>query len=89
MPKNFVGEPFIVSLYSGTENFWIGGGGGLLISRFSVLKFLSHCAENFRRGILSCCIHFGYRKSLDRRGGGYHDFPSKIFRLTVLKVSVG
>ena len=66
--KTFVEEPF-VSLYSGTENVWIGGG-GCLLSRFSVLKTLSHCAEIFRRGILSCCINFGYRKKLERRGRG-------------------
>ena len=58
-------------------------GGG--VSRFSVENFLSHSAENFRRGIFYCCIDFGYRKSLDKRGGEYQDFPSKIFCLTVPK----
>ena len=43
------------------------GGGG--VSRFSVENFLSHSAEIFRRGILYCCNNFGYRKSLDKRGG--------------------
>ena len=38
-------------------------------------------------GILYCCINFGYRKSLDKRGE-YHDFLSKIFCLTVPKTSV-
>ena len=51
-------------------------------------KFLSHSAENFRRGILYCCSNFGYRKSLDEKGE-YQDFPSKIFCLTVPKISVG
>ena len=32
---------------------------------------------------------FGYRKSLDERGGGYQDFPSKVFCLRVPKISVG
>ena len=40
------------------------------VSRFAVESCLSHSAEHFRRGILYCCINFGYRKSLDKRGGG-------------------
>ena len=49
---------------------------------------MSHSAENFRRGIVYCCINFGYRKSLDKRGGEYPRFLSKIFCLTVPKISV-
>ena len=49
---------------------------------------MSHTAEKFRRCILYCCINFGCPKSLDKRGGGYQDIPSKIFRLTVPKISV-
>ena len=64
MPKNFVGEPFRVSLTSGIENF--GEEGGIKTLR---QNFLSHSAENFRRGILYCCINFGYRKNLEKRGG--------------------
>ena len=30
-----------------------------------------------------------YRKSLDKRGGANQDFPSKVFCLTVPKISVG
>ena len=62
------------------------GGGG--VSIFSVENFLSHSAENFCEGILYCCINFGYRKNLDERGD-YQDFLSKIFRVTVPKISVG
>ena len=86
VPKISVGESFTVAIISGIEKVWIRGGGG--VSRFSVEKFLSHSAENFRRGILYCCNNFGYRKSLDKRGG-YQDFPSKFFCLTVPKISVG
>ena len=68
MPKNFVEEPFSVSLIAGTEKVWIRGGGGG-VSRFSVAKFLSHRAENFPGGIVYCCNNFGYRESLDKRGG--------------------
>ena len=34
------------------------------VSRLSVENFLSHSAENFRRGTLQCFINFGYRKIL-------------------------
>ena len=63
-----------------------GGGGG--VPKFSVENFLSHSAENFRRGMLYCCINFGNRKSLEKRGE-YQEFPSKIFGLTVPKIFVG
>ena len=33
VPNNFVGEPFSVSLISGTEKSWIGGGGCIKIFR--------------------------------------------------------
>ena len=50
-------------------------------------KLLSHGAKNFRRGILYCCISFGYRKSLDGRGGGVSKFSvGKIFVLQCRKV---
>ena len=65
------------------KSLWIRGEGG--VSRFCVENFMSHSAENFRRGIVYCCIDFGYRKSLWIGGGGYQDFPSKIFCLTVPK----
>ena len=54
VPKNSVGESFIVALISGIEK--VGTRGGK--SRFSIKSFLSHCAENFRRGNLHCCINF-------------------------------
>ena len=44
------------------------------MSRFSIENFLSHSAENFRRGILYCCIDFGYRKSLNKRVGSIKNF---------------
>ncbi len=86
--KISVGESFIVALLSGIEKVWRRGGE---VSRFSVNNFLSHSAdENFRTRILYCCINFGYRRSLEERGGRYQDFPSTIFCLTVpTKFSVG
>ena len=56
------------------------------VSRFAVEKFLSRNAEKFCRGSFLC-----FRKSLvstkvrDERGGGYDDFASKLFCLTVPK----
>ena len=47
-PKNFVKEPFRVSLISGIEK--ICGKHGEGVSRFSVESFLSHSAENLCRG---------------------------------------
>ena len=57
------------------KNSWIRGG----ISRFSVENFLSHSAQKIRRGTLSCFTNFGYRKSLDKRGGSIKIFRRKFF----------
>ena len=84
MPKIFVGESFTVAVISGTGKVWIRRGE---YQDFPSKNFLSHSAENFRRGILYCCINLGYRKSLEKRGGD-QDFTSKIFCLTVPKISV-
>ena len=75
VPKNFVGESFSVSLTSGPEKNWIKEGGCIKIFR---RKFFCLSAENFCRGILYCTNNFGYRKSLDKGGGQYHDFPSEF-----------
>ena len=50
------GKSFTAALILGIEKVWIEGGGR--VSRFSVENYLSHSAENFRRGILYCCINF-------------------------------
>ena len=56
------------------------------LSRFSVEKFLSHSDEKFRPGTLLCFRKFLSPKNVrDKRGGGYHDFLSKLFCLTVPK----
>ena len=79
VPKLSVGKPVSVSLISGIEKVWIRGGGGVVVSRFSVGKFLSEGAENFRRGTLLCCVseNFQERKSLWIRGG---EESIKLFR---------
>ena len=69
------------------------GGGGVRegVSRFSVEDFLSHSAENIRRGTLLCCVSEIFRspKSSWIRRGEYQDFPLKVFCLTVPKFFVG
>ena len=62
-----LGEPFcaVFQKNSGSEKFADKG-----VSRFSVEVFLSHSAENFRRGgIFLGFIKFGSRKNLDKRRG--------------------
>ena len=55
-----------------------------MVSRFSVEKFLSYSAEKLRRGTLLCLRKFLVPKNVrDKKGGGYHDFPSKLFCLAV------
>ena len=49
---------------------------------------MSHCAENFCRGVLYCCNDFGYRKTLVKRGKR-QDFPSKFSSPAVPKKSEG
>ena len=51
VPKNAVGEPFSLSLFSGIEKVWMRGWGGG-VSRFSVEIFVSPTAENFRRATI-------------------------------------
>ncbi len=70
------------------KSLWIRGEGG--VSRFSVENLLSHSAEKVRRGTFLCFGKSLVSKNVrDKRGGGYHDFPSKLFCLTVPKNFVG
>ena len=59
------------------------------VSNCSIEKCLSHSAESFRRRILYCCINFGNRKCLDKKGWEFQGIPSKILCLTVPKKFVG
>ena len=75
-PKNFVGEPFRVSLISGTEIVWIRGGGYqdfpskticVTVPKFSV-------GESFTVALIS-----GIEKVWMRWGGGIKIFHRKLF----------
>ena len=52
LPKNLVGEPFIVSLFSVIEKSYASEGYVTIFCQF----FLSHSTETFRRGTVLCCI---------------------------------
>ena len=59
-------------------------GGGREYHDFLSKSFLSHSFEKFRRGTLLCFTNFLVSKNVrDKRGSGHHDFPSKMFCLTV------
>ena len=85
VPKNAVGEHFcaVFQKISGSKKF-MHEKGGRRVSRFPVENFfVSRCQKNCR-GTLWPVIIFGYRKILCFRGL-CHDFPSKVFFLTVPK----
>ena len=57
VPKNFVGEPFSVSLISGIENFYASEGYVTIFCR----NFLSGSSEKLCRGTLLCCVSESFR----------------------------
>ena len=74
--------------FSGAKKFRELKGG---VSRFSVEKFFSHSAEIFQGNLVEQCFrNFPVaKKFVDKRGGGYQDFPSEYFSLTVPKNFAG
>ena len=70
-----------------SKNFMHKRGEG--VSRFSVEKLLSHSTETFRRRTLLCFRKSPVSQSLSIREGGYRDFLSIVFCLTVPKDIVG
>ena len=86
MPKIFERETFSVSLFPRTEKVWMKKGG---VSRFSVEKFLSHSAENFRRGDSSSVSLIWVIGKVWIRGGGgsIKIFRRKFFVTQCRKVS--
>ncbi len=79
VPKKIAGDFFsaVFQKISGSEKIMDKRGGG--VSRYSVENFLPHSAYNFRRGISKFCPNYGYRKSLDKRGGSIKIFRGKFF----------
>ena len=68
VPKNFVGEPFSVSLISGTEIFYASEIYLTILCR----NFFCLSAQKFRRGTFLICVSekIWYRKKIWIRGGG-------------------
>ena len=64
-PKNFVGEPFKVSLFLVIDKFYASEGCVTIFRK----KFLSHTSEKFRRGTRHCFTKFPVSKKFrDKRG---------------------
>ena len=55
----------------------------------SVELFSSQSAKNFRRGTFLCFEKFLASKIVGANRGGYEDFPSRTFCLTVPNIFVG
>ena len=80
VPKIFVGEPFSVSLISGIEKFYAYEGNITIFYR----KFVVSQYRKIRWGTFLGFTKFLVSKNVrDKRGGGYHHLPSKLFCLTV------
>ena len=88
VPKNFVGEPFSVSLISGIEKLYASEGYVTILRRkFFVSQYRNILLRNpsvlrFRKILVA-------KKFMDKREGEVSSFPSKIFCLTVPKNAVG
>ena len=76
MPKNFVGQPFRVSLISGIEKFYASEG---YVTIFRQIFFVSQYGKTLQGNPSVLC--FGKfpvaNKFMDKKGG-YQNFPSKI-----------
>ena len=87
--KSSLGNPLVLYQFPVSKNFIPMSG----IPRISMENSLSHSTENLCGGTLLCLTKFLVsKKMMDKRGVGgreYHDFPSKIFCLTVPKIFVG
>ena len=87
VPKNFVGEPFSVSLISGNEKFYASEG---YVTIFDFLsKFFCLTVPKIFVGESFTVALISGTENVWRKGGEYQDFPSKIFCLTVPKIFVG
>ena len=78
LPKNFVGEPFSVSLVSGIEKFLCFGG---LCHDFSSKIFCLTVPEHFVEEPF-CAVFQKIsvsEKVMDKREGKYQDFLRKVF----------
>ena len=77
MPKNFVGQPFRVSLISGIEKIYASEDYVTIFCR----NFLSHSTEKIRRGTLLCCFRkiLVAKKYMEKREGEVSRFSVENF----------
>ena len=76
LPRNFAGEPFGVSLFSGTENVCIRGGGEYQDFPFKIFRLTvpkNFVGEPFRVSL------FWVPKKLMNKVGEYQDFRRNFF----------
>ena len=85
LPKKFAGNPSVLCFrkFPLAKKFMDKRGGIKMFCRF----FLSHTDEYFRRGNLFCCINFGYRKNLYKKGANIKIFRRKSFVSHCRKIS--
>ena len=88
VPNNSLGTPFVLCFrnFPVAKKFMDKRG---RVSSFSVEKFFSHSAENFRTGIFYCSIKFKfkYRKMLVIKERGDQQFLPKFFCHIVPNIS--
>ena len=82
--KNFVGQPFRVSLIWGIDNFYASEGYVTIFCR----NFLSHSAEKLCRWTILCCVSENFRQpSFWMRRGGVEIFRRNFFVSKCRKIS--
>ena len=89
MPKKFIGEPFcaVFQKTSGSEKFMDKRGG-----EYQDLPLIIFCLtvqKKIRRATILCSTEIPVSKKFMEERGGYQDFLSKSFCLTVPKRFVG
>ena len=91
MPKHFVGENFcaVFQKVSGSEKLYGLERGSINIFRQNI--FVSQCRKLSQLNPSVLCFRKlpVAKKIMDKRGSDYHDFPSKLFCLTMPKNFAG
>ena len=84
VPKNFIDEPFSVSLISGIEKLYASEGH---VTIFPRKFFVSQCRKSPKRNrSVLCFSKFPVAKTFRiRKGGEHQDSPSNSFCITVPK----
>ena len=87
MPKNFLGEPFSVSLISGIENFYASEG---YVTIFRRIFFVSQYRKTMQRNPSVLCFgKFPVANKFMNKKGGIKIFRRKFFVSQCRKISKG